>query len=426
MLRTPTPTEAFVHNVCRQSFLSLWSYASPQGRTAGKELCDILVVCDPDVIIFSVKEIKPKAKAPDEVRFQRWVRGAVDESVKQIYGAERFIQSGRHSHVVREEGSSALAYPSAARRRIHRVAVALGGDDHFPVPYGDFGKGFVHVFDERSFRTVLSELDTITDFVEYLSKKEDLLAPSRDVLFGLEEDLLAIYLHQNRSFPSADLLMIEEGSWPEILKRPEYHAKKIADEESYMWDRLIEKIGKDAASGNLEFSNSLDKDEIGLRVMARENRFNRRMLASALATFLEAARANEVRSRMTASPSGVGYVFLAAHPDEQRSDRNDETSLRCIIARVKLDCETIIGIGTERPGVRRGASWDLHYAYIPTLTDEFRSNALKMSDEMGYFSAPRVTGLHEDEYPGHCPGGDVPEVGALASPAPAPSNGTEM
>ncbi|HEV7487280.1 MAG TPA: hypothetical protein VGQ65_16520 [Thermoanaerobaculia bacterium] len=378
------------------------------------------------MIIFSVKEIKPKAKAPDEVRFQRWVRGAVDESVKQIYGAERFIQSGRHSHVVREEGSSALAYPSAARRRIHRVAVALGGDDHFPVPYGDFGKGFVHVFDERSFRTVLSELDTITDFVEYLSKKEDLLAPSRDVLFGLEEDLLAIYLHQNRSFPSADLLMIEEGSWPEILKRPEYHAKKIADEESYMWDRLIEKIGKDAASGNLEFSNSLDKDEIGLRVMARENRFNRRMLASALATFLEAARANEVRSRMTASPSGVGYVFLAAHPDEQRSDRNDETSLRCIIARVKLDCETIIGIGTERPGVRRGASWDLHYAYIPTLTDEFRSNALKMSDEMGYFSAPRVTGLHEDEYPGHCPGGDVPEVGALASPAPAPSNGTEM
>lgn len=201
MVRVPTATEAFVHSVCRRSFLSLWSYASPQGRTAGKELCDILVVCDPDVIIFSVKEVKPKAEAPDEVRFQRWVRGAVDESVKQIYGAERFIQSNRHAHVVREDGSSGLAYPPATHRRIHRVAVALGGDDHFPVPYGEFGKGFVHVFDERSFRIVLSELDTITDFVEYLTRKEDLLAPNREVLFGLEEDLLAIYLHQNRCSP---------------------------------------------------------------------------------------------------------------------------------------------------------------------------------------------------------------------------------
>jgi len=89
---------------------------------------------------------------------------------------------------------------------------------------------FVHVFDERSFRIVLSELDTITDFVDYLTKKEELLASTRDVRFGLEEDLLAIYLHQNRSFPSADLLFIEEGSWPELLKRPGYQAKKVADE----------------------------------------------------------------------------------------------------------------------------------------------------------------------------------------------------
>ena len=63
MARIPTPTEAFAHSVCRQSFLSLWSYASPQGRTPGKELCDILVVCDPDIIIFSVKEVKPKVHA---------------------------------------------------------------------------------------------------------------------------------------------------------------------------------------------------------------------------------------------------------------------------------------------------------------------------------------------------------------------------
>jgi hypothetical protein len=154
MVRKPTPTEAFVHDVCRKSFLSLWSYASPKGRTAGKEMCDILVLCGPDIIIFSVKEVKPNRASPDDVRFRRWVRGAVDESVAQIYGAERFIQSDKYPHVVQEGGSEGLPYPEKGVRRIHRVAVALGADDHFPVPFGDFGKGFVHVFDERSFSIV--------------------------------------------------------------------------------------------------------------------------------------------------------------------------------------------------------------------------------------------------------------------------------
>jgi aminoacyl-tRNA hydrolase len=45
-VRTPTPTEAFVHEVAKKSFLSLWSYASPEGKTHGREMCDILVVCD--------------------------------------------------------------------------------------------------------------------------------------------------------------------------------------------------------------------------------------------------------------------------------------------------------------------------------------------------------------------------------------------
>jgi hypothetical protein len=127
-------------------------------------MCDILVLCEPDIIIFSVKEVKPNRTARDDVRFRRWVRGAVDESVAQIYGAERFIQSDRHPHVVQESGSEGLPYPEKDVRRIHRVAIALGGDEHFPVPFGDFGKGFVHVFDERSFSIVTAPLNTITDF----------------------------------------------------------------------------------------------------------------------------------------------------------------------------------------------------------------------------------------------------------------------
>jgi len=43
-------SEAFVLGVCQQSFLSLWCYNNPRSKP-GKELCDILVICDPDVIV---------------------------------------------------------------------------------------------------------------------------------------------------------------------------------------------------------------------------------------------------------------------------------------------------------------------------------------------------------------------------------------
>jgi hypothetical protein len=51
-----TEREEFVYFLSRQSFLSLWSDANPQGEN-GSELCDVLVVCEPDIIIFSVKEV---------------------------------------------------------------------------------------------------------------------------------------------------------------------------------------------------------------------------------------------------------------------------------------------------------------------------------------------------------------------------------
>jgi hypothetical protein len=404
MVRVPTPTEAFVHDVCKRSFLSLWSYASPQGRTAGKEMCDILVLCEPDIIIFSVKEVKPKRSAPDDVRFRRWVRGAVDESVAQIYGAERFIQSDRYLHVVQESGTEGLPYPDKGVRRIHRVAVALGGDDHFPVPFGDFGKGFVHVFDERSFSIVTTALNTITDFVEYLEKKEDLFSTQTDVQFGLEEDLLAIYLHRNRSFPDADLLLVEEGVWPQFVEKPEVKAKWAADDASFIWDRLIDRIGRDVAARTMLVERSLGEDESVLRVMARENRFSRRVLGESLSSFFRASTANEVRSRMVASPSGVGYVFLAAPRDEDRGKRNEELGVRCFIARAQLkDCDPIIGIGTEQKTGAPGASWDLHFLSISDFTDEFREKASEFSKALGYFSSPRQTAVHVDEYPGLCP-----------------------
>jgi hypothetical protein len=96
----------------------------PRGKEPGKELCDILVVCDPHIIIFSIKDIGLKETSDPTVGWERWRKKAIDASSRQNYGAQRWISSA--SNVITNDGEKGLAFPEASRRRIHRVAVALG------------------------------------------------------------------------------------------------------------------------------------------------------------------------------------------------------------------------------------------------------------------------------------------------------------
>ncbi len=57
MTDTVNASEKFVYDVCKKSFLSLWGYPNPQGKNPSQELCDVLIVCEPHVIVLSVKEI---------------------------------------------------------------------------------------------------------------------------------------------------------------------------------------------------------------------------------------------------------------------------------------------------------------------------------------------------------------------------------
>jgi hypothetical protein len=213
-------SEEFVYQVCRKSFLSLWSYANPK-KDKAKELCDILVVCEPEIVIFSVKEIHATSSGNVSVDFDRWRKKAIVGSVKQIYGAERWIKNA--SHVIRSDGTQGLSIPDNSTRRIHRIAVALGGGGKFPIEFGNFGKGFVHVLDEKSFITIMRELDTVADFIEYLIAKEQLYSSGIKTIFqGGEEDLLAIYIHHGRKFPeNYETLVIGDDLWSGLISRPE-------------------------------------------------------------------------------------------------------------------------------------------------------------------------------------------------------------
>lgn len=404
-------TEKLVFELCTKSFLSLLRYANPRGKATGNEICYILVVCDPDVIIFSVKEVAFTEKGDDEVNQARWFKRALEDSVKQIYGAERWINSA--AHVVRRDASRGLPLPEPSARRVHRVAVALGGKGKVWKSFGDFGKGFVHVFDERSLEIVMGELDTITDFIKYLSDKETLYRGGTQTIFnGGEEDLLALYLHNNRQFPSdpelgtPDTIILDDDLWETFRVKPEYIRKKQVDEESYRWDKLVEVYCHDVLNEHLEAGSSPTELEMVARTMARENRFNRRMLGAAFNDFMRRSDPrtpdeHRVRSRLVSSTSGVVYVFLTRPHGYERDLRMKELQLRCYIARgvnpYKYD--TVVGIATEQPERGKGFTLDSVFLWMRDWTEDDQRKCEQMKKDLDYFNKPVEVRKHVDEYP---------------------------
>jgi hypothetical protein len=283
------------------------------------------------------------------------------------------------------------------------------------MPAGDFGKGFVHVLDEEFIHLVLRELNTVSDFIGYLAAKEALYTQhERLVIDGGEKNLLAVFLENNRNFPrKLPPPVIPGDNWQKFSASEGYHLKQKADEISYGWDRLLEWLSQEAISGRLdghledirdaalfEFSTSLADNERVLRYMARENRFARRFLVTALVEFRERARQRRVRARLVTSKSGVAYLFYNPPPEYNREDRLEELSLRCHVARNEVeDCDTIVGIGTNVEAAPRGFATDFCLLSAPEWTDEDRRNAEGIKKDLGYFESPESRTVQMDEYP---------------------------
>lgn len=394
------PSEQIVFHLCKNSFLSLWSYANPRRTKGTRELCDVLVICDPHIIIFSVKNCSINNAKDPIVFVKRWYKKAITDSATQIYGAERNLCGA--SHVIRSDGSEGLLLPSLNNRIVHRVLVSFGSDGRIPITFGDYGKGFVHVFDETFLYIALQELDTITDFIGYLEAKERLVSQSEKVtVAGGQENLLAIYLSRGRSFSDLPpILRVGSNHWNEFTSTANYQRRIMADNISYLWDELLQHLCKYVLQGRMEFGRTLNENETVLRYMARENRFARRILSESYKEFIQLAKQKKVRARMMVSPSGLGYVFFNPPPEYDRDDRLAELGCRCFIARNEIaKCRTILGIGRNVERAPKGFCTDLILFSSQIWSEEQRQKAEEMKQSLGFFRTPLSRRMHADEYP---------------------------
>jgi hypothetical protein len=362
-----TASEKFVAELCERAFLRLWTHPNPTGKK-GKELCDCLIVCGPHVVIISVKEIEYRDTG-DKIGWERWHKAAIEKSVQQIWGAERWLrvvdQFERHDGRV-------ITLPPRGERRYHRVSVSLGGRGEVPLRWGNFGSGFVHVLDEASLTAAFVELDTIADFIEYLTSVESLIDRGVQPVFAGSgpEDLLALYVRNGSNFgfiredgTVPDKVIITEGIWKALTSSPAYVERNRDLESSYAWDNLIDHFAADLLTDGLFdlHSKEVTKNELALVEMALQPRDHRAALADALLEFL-GPNGSQVASRAVVGAKGTAFVFLTGS-SEDREHRARELALRCLVVRGKCkDVTTVVGIATDRPVAgKRGHSSDIVY-----------------------------------------------------------------
>ena len=207
------------------------------------------------------------------------------------------------------------------------------------------------------------------------------------------------YIFSNgRCFPEAgNLLVVDDDLWDALKLKPEYCAKKEADRESYLWDKLIEEFSNNIDKENVLFKESASNFECVVRVMAKEDRFCRRILSKC---FKEFHQSSDTRSRMVPSPSGVLYVFLALPHGTDRRYRIAELAGRSYVARMlHPDLTQVIGIATEHYEANKGYSLDAYYLLRENWTPEDQAQAENLQREFGYFVKPRQSHMSQDEYP---------------------------
>lgn len=297
----------------------------------------------------------------------------------------------------------------------------------------------MHVLNEAALKVIMAELDTVSDFAGYLSKKAAFARSGDLVEAHGEENLLAYYAIGINDKDEHDFVVdagnvpicIDHLQYERFVKDPQYQARKFADEISYLWDKLIKRFTKHLLDGTSVFFDGHDLDlrkhELGVRQMALVPRFFRRLFSDAIADALERGKHTERFVRVIMSPSGAEasetafFIQTVKYLDwmEPNGGYDRYRDLRSTLAKIyasgllerhsHLRC--VVGISCEPPCQGRATSEDLVYVEQHAWTDLERKNIRNNCRTAGV-----LENLNERPIRGH----EFPEVGVIVFDGPVP------
>lgn len=379
--------EKILHSLATKTFLEDWCFLNPK-LPNGKEICDLLVIFDDSAIIWQIKDLKLNKNG-------KYNKSDVDKNLRQLSGARRKLIDLKTPIKLENPKRSVEIFDSTQIKRVFLISVLIGeGEEYFSF-IDEIKNHKVHVFTREFTEISLNELDTVRDFIEYLVAKEQFIDSGKALtIIGGEQDFLAFYLQNGRSFQrfdKANYIVIDGDLWENLSNKPQYKAKKKEDEISYLWDSII----KRAHEGSENY-------EKVARELARPSRFQRRYLSK---VFFEAhilahnEKKCDLFRRVMPGEDGVTYCFLFQDDPESRERRKSMLSAICWVARGKYkENKKVLGIATEKQ-IRPTCSYDFVYMYFPEWTEEQQKYTEELQEKTGIFVNSIVKKASEDEYP---------------------------
>lgn len=429
--------------LCRlgyRTFLSLWSYPNLfQKHKLVKELCDLLVVFENHIIIFSDKDCAFGDSGDIKTDWLRWYKKSILASAKQLCGAKSWIKKSPDRICMDEKGEVdfPLKIEVNEETEFHLIAVAHGASDACKKYFGSGDGGliitndppldikdrdhcdpfiigrvvpeadtFIHVFDVSSYATVLEEVDTIKDFVDYLSDKEKLFRSNVSVFAAGENELLAHHISGvingsvsalfdlTHKHGKVDSITMEEGMWEDLVNSSKYRAWKQQLKISYFWDSLLQKTFYFIENGlSLTTAPSLEEQSRLFQYLAREDRFHRASLAHSFLSFLADMPDDFRGTRVIYSHEvpTVCYVLLLLprkdflHDEDYRKVRCDMLRDYCLITKGEHSLvQMVIGIAHES-NEQNGSSEDFMTLDAHDWSEDDQERALKLKEEYTKF-----------------------------------------
>jgi hypothetical protein len=387
-------SETFLAALCERSFLKPWTHLNPQ-TASGKELADALIIFGSDMILLSVKE-RAVASTERGVAQERWQRRAIEKSIKQLSGAFRYLN--RSMEMEDSRLGSTVTLPPVGQRKIHLICVALGGNEFGRVLGRSSGSAYVHIIDDLAVIPIFLELSTLPDFVAYLDARERFATLNQplDINVG-EEDLLAAYLQNGRSFDQLQSVPLP-GQFERYFSRPANELRRRADELGYFWDDLILHLWSQlprftsyqAAVEEIEIPPpDVSTMEKILRTMALHVRYERRSLGWATLQFF-GDKAAPVSRVLRVGKEPV-YVLLN-RPGGDRASIQGELIGRCsYVQEFLLPGFDVIGIASTSDLLKLSDEVEIYLCFLEGAvgTKEMRQLVEALAREAGWFQEIR-------------------------------------
>jgi len=423
----------------------------------GKELCDLLVVFQNHVVIFSDKNYIFTKNDDIRISWGRWYKKAIQGAAKQIFGAERWLF--KYPDSIFLDSKCAQSFPFQIPKQddavVHRIVISQGAsddcreywggtgslvldsriigdahlnrDDCVPFTVGQINpdKGFVHIFDDVTLGIVMQTLDTVSDFITYLTKKELFFRDNEEVVVLGEENLLASYLSNmnddnehwflQNSFDTKEItgIVFLDDHWESFYNNRLRIAQLEANRISYMWDELVEKFIYHVTTGTSAYLShpNIREQSLMFQILAKENRTKRRYLAQAFMTALQEALQNNkfTRTIVPKTNNEPYYLFLILSHNKSCSDDTQYRAVRRDVLEKYLyltknrypDAKDIVGIAINSLSDDSCSEDIMHLdAQIWTDEDALRAkDSEKWLNDMGLIGKRKMHTSTVSEYP---------------------------